>query len=241
MLEQTIKIKSYDVHPNGLLKISALQKYMQQIAREDSDSYGATYKRMREQNMVFVLTKLSLRINRPIRDEEIITIRTVNNRLDGASFVREFLVSGSEGLVAEATTYWVLLDFEKRTVLRPSALMFRIPAMNVEGLGVPIKKRIVSKDTVLGSCGKYEVRFSDLDENDHLNNAFYSDIIADFSPVSLYENRISAMQISFASEARLGDILDISASPVDGGFILVAGNERTGSVCFESETYVTAL
>ena len=136
MLEQTIKIKSYDVHPNGLLKISALQKYMQQIAREDSDSYGATYKRMREQNMVFVLTKLSLRINRPIRDEEIITIRTVNNRLDGASFVREFLVSGSEGLVAEATTYWVLLDFEKRTVLRPSALMFRIPAMNVEGLGV---------------------------------------------------------------------------------------------------------
>ena len=133
------------------------------------------------------------------------------------------------------------MDFEKRTVLRPSAFMFRIPAMNVEGLGVPIKKRIVSKDTVLGSCGKYEVRFSDLDENDHLNNAFYSDIIADFSPVSLYENRISAMQISFASEARLGDMLDISASPVDGGFILVARNERTGSVCFESETYVTAL
>lgn len=59
MLEQTIKIKSYDVHPNGVVKISALQKYMQQIAREDSDSYGATYAKMRDANMVFVITPLA--------------------------------------------------------------------------------------------------------------------------------------------------------------------------------------
>ena len=58
MLEQTIKIKSYDVHPNGVVKISALQKYMQQIAREDSDSYGATYAKMRDANMAVSYTHL---------------------------------------------------------------------------------------------------------------------------------------------------------------------------------------
>ena len=93
MLEQTIKIKSYDVHPNGVVKISALQKYMQQIAREDSDSYGATYAKMREANMVFVITRLAVEFERPLRDEDIVTIRTINNRLEGASFVREFCFS----------------------------------------------------------------------------------------------------------------------------------------------------
>ena len=97
MLEQTIKIKSYDVHPNGVVKISALQKYMQQIAREDSDSYGATYAKMREANMVFVITRLAMEFERPLRDEDIVTIRTINNRLEGASFVREFLFFSGSG------------------------------------------------------------------------------------------------------------------------------------------------
>ena len=129
MLEQTIKIKSYDVHPNGVVKISALQKYMQQIAREDSDSYGATYAKMREANMVFVITRLAVEFERPLRDEDIVTIRTINNRLEGASFVREFLFFSGGEQVAAATTLWALLDFEKRSILRPSALPFTIPAL----------------------------------------------------------------------------------------------------------------
>jgi len=76
MLEKAYRINSYDVSPNGLVKVSALQKYMQQLAREDCNSYGATYTNMRENNMVFVITKIGLEITGEIRSEDIITIRT---------------------------------------------------------------------------------------------------------------------------------------------------------------------
>ena len=159
MLEQTIKIKSYDVHPNGVVKISALQKYMQQIAREDSDSYGATYAKMREANMVFVITRLAVEFERPLRDEDIVTIRTINNRLEGASFVREFLFFSGGEQVAAATTLWALLDFEKRSILRPSALPFTIPALNLPVPGIPVQKRLTERGTVLTPSGERQVAF----------------------------------------------------------------------------------
>ena len=87
---------------------------MQQIAREDSDSYGATYAKMREANMVLVITRLALEFRRPLCDEDIVTIRSINNRSEGASFVREFLFFANGEQVAAATTLWALLDFEKR-------------------------------------------------------------------------------------------------------------------------------
>lgn len=241
MLEQTIKIKSYDVHPNGVVKISALQKYMQQIAREDSDSYGATYAKMREANMVFVITRLAMEFERPLRDEDIVTIRTINNRLEGASFVREFLFFSGGEQVAAATTLWALLDFEKRSILRPSALPFIIPALNLPVPGIPVQKRLTEQGMVLTPSGERHVTFSDLDENNHLNNAYYSDIVADFAPVSLYDHWISGLQIAFLSEARLGDTLAVGVQERESGFLLTARNGRIGANCFEAQATVSAL
>ena len=241
MLEQTIKIKSYDVHPNGVVKISALQKYMQQIAREDSDSYGATYAKMRDANMVFVITRLAMEFERPLRDEDIVTIRTINNRLEGASFVREFLFFSGGEQVAAATTLWALLDFEKRSILRPSALPFTIPALKLPVPGIPVQKRLTERGTVLTPSGERQVAFSDLDENNHLNNAYYSDIVADFAPVSLYDHWISGLQIAFLSEARLGDTLAVGVQERESGFLLTARNGRTGANCFEAQATVSAL
>ncbi len=83
--------------------------------------------------------------------------------------------------------------------------------------------------------------FSDLDENNHLNNAYYSDIVADFAPVSLYDHWISGLQIAFLSEARLGDTLAVGVQERESGFLLTARNGRTGANCFEAQATVSAL
>ena len=83
--------------------------------------------------------------------------------------------------------------------------------------------------------------FSDLDENNHLNNAYYSDIIADFSPVSLYDHWLSGLQIGFLSEARLGDTLSVGVASCQNGFRLAACNGRTGANCFEAQATVSKL
>ena len=42
MKQTDMRINSFDVLPNGTAKPSALMRYMQQCAREDSDLFGCT-------------------------------------------------------------------------------------------------------------------------------------------------------------------------------------------------------
>ena len=104
-----------------------------------------------------------------------------------------------------------------------------------------MQKRLTERGTVLTPSGERHVTFSDLDENNHLNNAYYSDIVADFAPVSLYDHWISGLQIAFLSEARLGDTLAVGLQERESGFLLTARNGRTGANCFEAQATVSAL
>ena len=70
MKETTVRITSFDVLPNSTVKPSALLRYMQQLAREDCDGLGCTYRYMRSLNTVLVLTQLGLRLDRPVFEGE---------------------------------------------------------------------------------------------------------------------------------------------------------------------------
>ena len=90
MLQKTFHVKSYDVYPNSTIKPSAIQHYMQQFAREDCDNMGCTYINMRDVNMVFVLTKMGIKVSEPVFAYDELTVKTFNNRITGITFEREF-------------------------------------------------------------------------------------------------------------------------------------------------------
>jgi len=239
MLEKTYRINSYDVSPDGLVKVSALQKYMQQLAREDSNSYGATYSEMRKRNMVFVLTKLGLEIYKEIKSEDIITIRTFSNRIMGVHFDREYLFYKNQELAAAASTLWVLLNYEKRTVIRPKMFDFPIISYNKDVDFIEVPRRIFNDNLPTKAVGKRKVVYSDLDENNHLNNCVYSDIALDYSPIDLDKHSIRKALIVFLNEARLGDELNISVSRSEDSYCISAYNIAAEKQCFEAQLFFT--
>lgn len=237
MIEKTYRINSYDVNPNGLIKVSALQKYMQQLAREDCNGYGATYARMRSDNMVFVITKLGLEIYSDICSEDVITIRTFNNKIEGVHFNREFEIFKNGEKAAAASTYWVLLDYEKRSVLRPKVFNYAITSYNAETICMDIPRRLFCHNGIGYNAGIRKVVFSDLDENNHLNNCVYSDIALDYSPIDLNEHFLIKTHIIFLNEARLGDNLNISVIKGENSYCLNAHNDTENRPCFEAELF----
>ena len=219
MTERQIKISSYDVYPNSMAKPSALQRYMQQTAREDCDQAGCTYRFMRERNTVFVITKLGLEIYRPPEEGETITVKTYNDSITGITFDREFEFFSGGDLIARCSSLWVLVKYDDRIHGAPAVELPR--AISSEGL---IKR------------GEREVRLSDLDENDHLNNCVYPDIaldsVAGFDGKSSF---VSSATVIFRHEARRGDILEVSSSPLENGICRVFAKDITsGNPCFES-------
>ena len=131
MLTQEIKIKSFDVDHNDRIRISSLMKYFQQIARENLDSLGMTYNFLRQHNIVFVLTGYTIKLHAEIHSDDTVILKTAPCAVRGVSFIRDFTVESTNGkLLAEASSAWVIIDFEKRSVLRPNRLPIEIPTFD---------------------------------------------------------------------------------------------------------------
>ncbi len=234
MLTKEIKISSFDVFPNSILKPSALMRHMQQLAREDCDAMGCTYRFMRSINTVFVMTKCALEFFRPIREGEIVSVRTFNNRIEGITFTREFEISAGGEEAAHATTSWVLVRYDTRALVRPKAfpVQFESLGMQCRTLSVP-RAFDLSEMTERGSR---IVRVSDLDENNHLNNCIYTDIALDALPFfDGCSSFVSDLKLIFRHEARRGDVLKLASREHENVAIVSAFDETSAASCFDAE------
>lgn len=233
MLIKNISVASFDVYPNSTLKPSAVQRIMQQLAREDCDAMGCTYNSMRDINMVFVITKLGMRFSAPIFAYDELTVKTYNNRINGVSWIREFEFYRNGEEVLHATTQWVIVRYDTRRIVRPREFPYAIPEHNFECNTVEIPRSLDAKE--LPICAERVVRLSDLDENDHLNNCVYSDISLDYLPYDRVNDYVSEVHIIFHHEAKLGDVLEVGTAAKDDRFVVSAHNTTKDSLCFESD------
>ena len=240
MIETKMTVASFDVYPNSTMKPAALQRHMQQLAREDCDAMGCTYNNMRDVNMVFVMTKLGISVSKPVFAYDELTVRTFNNRVSGITFEREFEFFRNGEKVIHATTQWVIVKYDDRSIVRPRSFPFEIPSYDLDCGSIPLP-RSITPDGEPRDAGLRRVALSDLDENDHLNNCVYSDVAMDV--LKEYDRKtqyVKDVKIIFRHEAKLGDELSLSvgsrASEENGAsYVVSAVNNTSGLACFESE------
>lgn len=232
MKESQITICSYDVLPNGYVKPSALQRYFQQIALEDIAAVGATYQAMRSHSMVFVITKLRMDFYADILSGDQLTLRTYPYKVEGVTYFRAFELCRNGELVCNADSRWVLINYVKRTILRPSELPFEIPAAQPSSQMLPIPRRIAQ--TAVDKTVERTVLLTEVDENHHLNNCYYADYLLDHAPADVCAHPIRTMCILFDHEAYLGDALELRFQTVDEGFSATVWNKTAGKSCFQA-------
>lgn len=232
MLEQRLKVCSYDVLPDGTLKPSALQRYCQQAALEDVSASGATYQALRARHMVFVLMRLSADFRTEIRSADELLLRTHPYKNDGVMFYRAFELFRGGETVGTMDTRWVLLDTEKRVILRPAHYTFPMTETQPTEELPPIERRILL--TATDRTAVRSVRLTDMDENRHLNNCVYSDWAIDDAPIDLDKTRLRYICIHFEHEAYLNDELEIRYQKDPDGCRLVAFNKTGDRNCFSA-------
>lgn len=233
MKEQTVLICSYDVLPDGNVKPSALQRYFQQIALEDIAQCGATYTALREHSMVFVLAKLQIDRQKEIRSGDTVLLRTFPYKVEGVTFFRAFELWRNGEVIGYADSRWVLLNYKRRTIMRPSDLPFAIEE-SLPSVQLPVMPRRIAQNSVPDCVVSRTVLLTEVDENHHLNNCYYSDYVIDHAPVDVCKNAIRSMCIIFEHEAYLGDTLELRYQRCDEGFTAIALNKTNGKACFQA-------
>lgn len=235
--ELNSRIESYEVQPNGNVKISSLLKLFQKLAGDDLDGSNMTYMNLREKNIAFVLTKVSLKLYSDIKLYDEINIKTYPRVLHGATFIRDFIIFLNGKTVGYATSSWVLIDLEKRKILRPSVLdefgTIKTSEDNFKELP-DIRKKV--EPSSLQKTNVREIHYSQLDMNEHLNNTYYADIIFDTISPSVHPSDAGMfLEINYKSEAMLENKLELYASSTTSREIdFCAVNDANGKICFSA-------
>lgn len=234
--EKKIELYSYDANPDSSVKISSLMKHFQQIAREDLLDYGITYNMMRDANQVFVIIKARIEFNKKVSIYDELHLKTVPTKVSGITFFRDFfLTDENNDLVASCSTSWVLMNFESRRILRPVDIISEIPAFPDQASDITLTRRFLFDDSPISkSTNVRRIMYSNLDENNHFNNAetaaFAIDEVADRL---MNGDIIKSFEIHFNHESALGDEIDITTENRSKNSYISAYNPGFDTNAFE--------
>ncbi|TVX86788.1 acyl-[acyl-carrier-protein] thioesterase [Paenibacillus agilis] len=200
-------------------KLSTLLEWMQRAGDAHIAALGAPIDEMMQQHgMAWMLTTIDLELIRMPEYGETITLVTWNKGAKGVQWLRDFRVyNAKEETIGQARTVWILVDLNKRRILRASALPYVVEANEEDSVGDIPERVNIADDVELEHTYTLQVRQSSIDMNGHLNNARFADICLDALTPPELEQRLVRFRISYLQEAVLGDEIQIHRAQIPNG------------------------
>ena len=161
---------------------------------------------IQEKRLSFLLSRFSAGFYATVFAYERLTVETFGVESRGFSFQRCYRILREDTVVSEACAVWALVDIQQRRPIRVSEYK---PGFSYgEMLTFDIPPRIVfPSGSSLQQAGQHTVGYGEADQNMHLNNTRYSDMLC--NALDLTKKRICRMSFNFINEARLADTISI--------------------------------
>ena len=207
-LEQNILIPNRDVDVDKKLRLSSLFGYFQDIACEHAGVIGPNIDALSQvYRVAWILMRMRVEIDRlpSINEEVTLTTWPIG---DNVLFDRDYSIADSDGnLIVKCASTWILMDLDKRELVKKRPFSFY-------PIEFPKDRVLTTKPSKVKLPGEpiiqFEktVSFSDIDYNNHLNNAKYLDYVSDSIGLDTFNNfDIKVIEVNYANEAKLGDNL----------------------------------
>ncbi len=237
--EHKVRLSGMDADGRGFCKPSALLNHLQVAAALAAEDGGFSREMLLERYGAFwMLARSWFHLERPLRWEDDITIRTWHRGGKGAMMYRDYDIYLGGKRVGESVSGWVLAGVESRKIMRLSA----IAELADTGGGELCKSMTLNKlraPEELREAERRLMRYSDTDINGHVNNTRYADFVCDALRLDkLGEDRyLSSMQIGYLAECRPGEILTMETGMLDDGRYIRGLDER-GKSRFETSVFL---
>ena len=233
VFQKSFTIRSTEVDESSNCRPSAILGFFQEMATDHAEDLDITREYLVENyHAAWLLARVYLRLGRPLKMGETVTIRTWHRGAEKLFVYRDFDILVGEQPVGEGVSAWIVADLETRKILRPSSVehitaspfprevkTMQLQPVRRQGDPVPVYEKTV--------------RWSDVDLNGHMNNTKYADTAMDaFSVPELRGRFLSELSITYSMECAPGEVLTVSRGSAGDAFYVEATVE--GSRRFES-------
>ncbi len=227
--EKEITVTGFECDFKGCMKYSALLRQAQQISREHSDQMGITLELHAQTHTAFLINDVKATLYHQLHPYDTITMRTQPFAPHRACFYRTTELWKGGELQGVIDTNWILIDTLENKILRDYDP--RLSALFDAEEKLPPKHRIQALP--VSPSGAFLASYSMIDQNKHLNNAEYADLVCNCTPM---EKPVSSLLIRYHRECKYQEALSLFAG-AEGNIWYVVGQKNEGKKCFEANLW----
>ena len=234
-----ITVPCYDTDGAWRLKPSSFMNMAQEAAGRHAVYLGFGYDDLIKTNTAWILSRVHVEFVDTPKWRDEITLNTWHKGLNRLFFLRDFLITDSEGRErVKATTSWLVLNLETRRLVRDPNLMEEGTVCTENVIETPADKVQMPKDVEAELVRTHLVSYSDIDTNGHTNNAMYMQWSMNAVGYDITSSRpVKEFTINFNHETKAGETVSIYRTIVeteDGLRVYVEGKVGdVSSFCIE--------
>lgn len=208
--ENKFRIRAFDVDANGRLKVNTIIDYFQDAASNDAERLNFGYSNFVPRGLTWVLSWAKFEFFHFPKFAEDVKIQTWGKKQFKLYSMRDYLLFNSKDeIICLGTSAWLLIDSKS---LRPKILPQLFPEIQMldskDALSDLPQKIIPSSETEI--IYSTQIRYSDIDLNQHANNASYIKLILDCFDQEFHKvHTIKSLTVSYIAQSRYGDEIQL--------------------------------
>ena len=224
VLKQEFLLRSKDVDLHRRLRTSRLFELLQEASIRHTEELGMGRDKTLDKGILWIVGLQRAEISRmPVYDEQIV-LKSWPGKTMHLFFPRYYQMETKTGeVLLKASALWTLVDEQTRKVVFP------------EKYGVVIEGTVTGEEIALPASPRkleltetvpFQIPYSYVDLNGHMNNTRYFDLAEDCIPASREGRALRLVQTEYASEARLDDKLKVRWGQESSSFYLQGEGEK---------------
>ncbi len=170
---------------NDYIRPSSILDLGQHISGMHAEGLGCGFDAFIEKGRIWLVVRNYIEVVKPIKNLQYVNLITYALKPMFVEMPRDVEFYDDKGeLLYKLRMIWMIFDYKNNEVMDPKVAT--IPYVNHNGLfNQRIKKLPPIDKNLLKYYGDHEVRYSELDHNNHMNNSKYLDLFID-----IYEDKI---------------------------------------------------
>jgi acyl-ACP thioesterase len=206
------KVTSFLVNLRGQAGLYSILNFIQDVGWMHAIHMGVKL----EKNQTWVFTRQKLIMNEWPKWNETVTIKTwLRAPTSELFFYRDYELFNGEKKIGECTSTFTVMDLTTR----------KLTTVNWRNLGAVwpetsplqmVPQKIVI-DSEMAELATFQVRNSDIDMNNHVNNTRYAQWVLDSLPIEILKGGVDLIEyeVNFLAETKIGDVVSVQKTKVD--------------------------
>ena len=232
--ERTLRVLSSDVDLHRRMRPSVLFLLVQEAAIAHTEELGMGREKTLDKGILWVLLMQRAEIARMPEYDEDIVLTSWPGKTMHLLFPRYYSVETEAGEpLIRASALWSLVDAKTRKVVFPERYVVAIEGIetgNEIALPGSIRKLDCDREK------RFEVPYSFVDLNGHMNNTRYFDLCEDILPPGTRSRDLEVIQTEYSKEAPEGTAVSLRAE-TDGSTCFISGETEGKKVFRVALTY----